>query len=148
MNPYLQRFGIPKKDSDITKHVMNDLRKDKEFWLGLPIINVPNFDVALYCTSRVNKKVWNKQFIRQAGLPIAPVYQVYGYGLSKVPHIKGRVDVFIDDSIHNFEDLNANGIPCLLISSEFNRGYDTPFRINSLDLDEITQTFNLMKQWT
>ena len=144
MGPYLKMFGKPTKDSIITKHVMRDLRNNKDFWLNLPIINRPNFNVTLYCTARVNKKLWNKRYIYNNNLPTAPVYQVYGHGLSKAPLIKGRVDVFIDDSVMHFEDLNSKGIPCLLINSEFNQNYNTKYRIYSLDIDEIKATYNSM----
>lgn len=142
--PYYNRFGQPKHEYDITRHVMRDLRTDKKFWLNLPLINRPDFEVALYCTSRVNRKAWNKQYIAKHGLPKAPLYQVYGYGNSKAPRIKGRVDVFIDDSVHNFIDLNKNGVRCILMDTPYNQYYDTPYRIYSLQLDEITKIYNTM----
>ena len=43
INPYLKRFGIPHKDSEITRNVNRILIKDKEFWLNLPVINRPDF---------------------------------------------------------------------------------------------------------
>ena len=32
MQVYLNRFGTPKQDSEITKNVQNVLRKDRFFW--------------------------------------------------------------------------------------------------------------------
>lgn len=65
--------------------------------------------------------------------------------LSKAPILKGRVDVFVDDSIKNFEDLNSQGIPCLLIDSPQNRNYETEYRIHSLDEKEIESIYLKMK---
>ena len=65
--------------------------------------------------------------------------------MSKAPVLKGRVDVFIDDSIKNFEDLNSQGIPCLLIDSPQNRHYKTEYRIYSLDEKEIELMYLKMK---
>ena len=41
--PYLNRFGNPKSDADITRNVQTVLLKDKDFWLNLPVINQLNF---------------------------------------------------------------------------------------------------------
>lgn len=144
---YLARFGQPQDDYEVTKNVQRILKYDREFWLNLPVKHMPNFQPTLYCTARVNKKAWSKQYLKDNGFPEAPVYQVYGHRVPKSPIIKGRVDVFIDDSIFNFEDLNKNGICCLLMDSEYNRSYETPFRIHSLDLDEIFQTYQAMTTW-
>lgn len=145
MDAYLDRFGNPKNDFEVTKRVQNVLKYDKNFWMNLSIKNVPDFNPTLYCTARVIKKDWTRQYITEHQLPKAPIYQVYGYGLSKVNHIKGRVDVFIDDSVHHFIDLNKHGVCCLLMDSEFNRHFETPYRIHSLNLDEIFEIYHAMK---
>lgn len=142
-NPYLERFGTPHSDSEITRNVSRVLIKDKEFWLGLPITNRPDFCPALYCTKRVHPKEWTREFLVINGLPVMPIYQVYCQKSSKAPRIKGRVDVFIEDSISNFIDLNLNGIPCLLIDNEFNRSWGPVGRIFSLKEEEIVEAYNL-----
>lgn len=143
MNPYIERFGIPNKDSEITKNVNRILINDRDFWLNLPVINRPNFNPTLYCTKRVNSKVWTKKFLELNDLPIAPIYQVFCQLSSKAPRIKGRVDVFIDDSISNFIDLNLHGIPCLLMDSTYNRQWGPVGRIYSLEREEIEECYNL-----
>ena len=140
--PYLQKFGTPKSDEEITRNVMRKLSKDREFWLNLPVIRRPDFCPELYCTARVNNKRWTKKYLENKGFPKAPVYQVPGYGAKKSPKIKGRVDVFIDDSIHNFIEMNKNGVPCLLIDSENNRHFETSLRIYSLCYSEIEKVYN------
>lgn len=143
IGPYLDRFGPPKSDSEITRNVNKILVNDKDFWMNLPIINRPNFIPTLYCTKRVHPKVWSKQFLIKSGLPLAPIYQVFCYTTSKAPRIKGRVDVFIEDSISNFIDLNLKGIPCLLINDEYNQDWGPVGRIFGLDKEEIEESYFL-----
>ena len=143
MFPYIQKFGTPKNDFEITKNVRAKLMKDKEFWMTLPIKNRPNFIPVQYTTARIIPKQWIKQFIKENGLPNVPVYQVRGVSLSKAKMLKGRVDLHIDDSIKVFKDLNSKGIPCLLIDSPYNREWGPIGRVYSLDIDEIIETYNL-----
>lgn len=139
---YLRRFGkFPNHDWGITRNVNNILIKEKAFWLTLPILRMPEFKPRLYCSSRINPKQWTKTYLQRNDFPEAPLYQVKGYGTSKYDALKGRVDVFIDDSIFNFEDLNIKGILCLLITTNSNSHYDTPLRIHDLNIDTITDKY-------
>ena len=63
MGPYLKRFGIPKKPTDVTKNLQQILSKDREFWLSLPVINTLDFIPELYCSKRVNPKAWSKKMV-------------------------------------------------------------------------------------
>ena len=146
IGPYLRRFGIPKKDSEITKNVSRILVNDRDFWINLPVIHRPNFEPALYCTKRIHSKLWSKQFLDMNNLPIAPIYQVLCQVSSKAPRIKGRVDVFVDDSVSNFIDLNLNGIPCLLIDAKHNQKWGPIGRVFSLNKDEIEECYYLFKE--
>lgn len=143
LGPYFKRFGLPKKDSDITKNVTRILINDKNFWLNLPVIHRPNFVPTLYCTKRVHSKNWSKQFLEENDLPVAPIYQILCQLTSKASRIKGKVDVFVDDSISNFIDLNLNGIPCLLMDNTHNQRWGPIGRIFSLDKDEIEDCYHL-----
>lgn len=140
---YLKRFGKwPSKDWAITRNVNHILKNEKAFWLTLPVLNRPNFKPHLYCSSRVNKKVWTKTYLNNNNFPNSRLYQVNGYGISKYPVLKGRVDIFIDDSIFNFEDLNNKGILCLLMTTEENKDYDAKGkRVNNLDIEQITNLY-------
>lgn len=142
MDPYIKRFGNPKNDYDITKKVQRVLKKDKKWWLNQPLIRRPDFDVTLYCTKRIHSKSWTKQQIKLNNLPKAPIYQVYSQGKNKADVIKGRVDVFIDDSVSNFEAMNKSGLPCLLIDAPHNQHFQTKARIYSLKYKEIEETYN------
>lgn len=139
---YLRRFKKwPNKDWAITRNVINILSKERDFWIGLPVIRRPNFIPKLYCSSRVNKKCWSKRAIEINNLPNSPLYQVPGYNIPKSKYIKGRVDVFIEDSPYQWKALNNAGIPCLLIDSPNNKEYGPILRIYTLDEDEITDTY-------
>ena len=58
---------------------------------------------------------------------------------------RGKVDVFIDDSVRIFEELNSKGIPCLLIDAPQNQNYETEYRIHSLQYSEIENAYNRLK---
>lgn len=145
LGPYLRRFGTPKEDSEITKNVTRVLINDKNFWINLPVIHRPNFNPTLYCTKRINSKIWSKQYLERNNLPIAPIYQVVCQTSSKAPRIKGRVDVFIDDSISNFIDLNLSGVPCLLMDGNHNQDWGPVGRLYSLDKEEIEDCYHLFR---
>lgn len=140
---YIKRFGkIPEKDWCITRNVQHILIKEREFWLTLPVIRVPNFIPRLFCSARVNNKRWTKKYLIDLGLT-SPLYQVPGYNISKVNTLKGRVDVFIEDSLKNFIDLNLHGIPCLLMDAPSNQSWGPIGRIYSLRYEHILETYNL-----
>lgn len=145
INPYLDRFGNPKNDYEITRNVENILKNDRDFWLTLPAINTLNFIPELYCTKRVNKKAWTKKWLSENDFPNKPVYQVYYQHGNKANYIKGRVDVFVDDSVRNFIQMNLSGVPCLLLDKEYNQDWGPIGRIYSLDKDEIEDTYYLFK---
>lgn len=146
-NHYEKKFGPPKTDFEITKNVMGPLRKDKEFWLTQPLINVPNFTPTCYCTARVISKEWIKEQLRINLLPTAPVYQVHGVRLSKAPQLRrSGCEVHIDDSLSVFKDLNSKGIPCLLLNSDTNQDWGPIGRIYSLDKEEIESVYYLFKE--
>lgn len=143
---YLKRFGKPVDDTEVTYNVVNVLKFDRDFWESLPVKNRPEgFEPALYCTARVNNKRWTKHWLEKNGFPKKPVYQRFGYGLSKAPMIKGRVDVFIDDSPFNVFDLNQNGIPCLMLRTPQNEHVEFKYKINTLNYDEIIYQYNKIK---
>lgn len=143
IHPYLNRFGEPKTSHEITKNVTKILSKDKEFWLNLPVLHRINFIPTLYCSKRVNPKSWSKQWLSDNNFPNSPFYQMYCQNGNKANMIKGRVDVFIDDSVNNFKKINGSGVPCLLLDNETNRKAGPFCRIYSLDREEIEFTYNL-----
>ena len=142
MGAYIQRFGKPKCDSEITKNVQRVLIKDKKFWEGLDVINTLDFIPELYCTKRVNAKVYTKNWLKKNNFPNKPVYQVVCQTRNKASFIKGKVDVFIDDSISNFIAMNLAGVPCLLYDKEYNKSWGPIGRIYSLEYNHIEETYH------
>jgi uncharacterized HAD superfamily protein len=140
---YLKRFGEPKNQYEITRHVQRDLITDRNFWLNLPPKHYPDFSVTLYCTKRVCNKDWSKRWIKDHEYPIAPVYQLVTQSKNKADVIKGRVDVFVDDSVSNFIAMNLAGVPCLLMDCDYNQDWGPIGRIYSLNRDEIEEVYNL-----
>lgn len=137
-NPYIKKFGYPRKDSDITKNVVGVLKTDKEFWTNLPVINRPNFKIKQYTTARSISKSWIRSYLEFNNMPKAPIYQLFSYSISKVPKIKmGGCDLHIDDSLRVFIDCNLRGVPCLLMDNESNKQWGPIGRVFSLDKDEI-----------
>lgn len=141
INTYFNRFGKPKNNSEITKNVFNVLRRDKNFWENLPVLNTLSFIPELYCTKRVNSKTYTKNWLKKNGFPMRPIYQMYYQKGNKADLIKGKVDVFIDDSISNVIQMNKAGVPCLLYDRPHNQNYDFVGRIYSLDYTEIEETY-------
>lgn len=142
---YIKVFGNPKADHVITKNVYK-LRTNKRFWENLPKLRSIDFEPELYCTKRINTKKYTRTSLLKHGFPIKPIYQVYYQKGNKAKLIKGKVDIFIDDSITNFLQLNSSGVPCLLISTPNNLHYKTDLRIDSLDYKTIHQKYNYLCQ--
>lgn len=141
---YYHKFGKPKSDLEITKNVHDKLMKDKDFWMNLPVIERPNFTPRQYTTARLISKNWIKEYLTNNKFPKAPIYQVLGYSLSKVPKLRmGGCDVHVDDSISTFIRTNLEGIPCLLLDRPNNQKWGAVGRIYSLDKDEIEESYNL-----
>ena len=141
---YVTRFKKwPNCDWAITRNVEHILIHERDFWLGLPVLRRPDFTPKLYCSARVNSKRWTKKYLKDNDFPNAPLYQIPGYKLSKAKVLKGRVDVFIEDSVKNFKDLNSKGIPCLLIDTPRNQDWGPIGRIYSLEYDHIKETYHL-----
>lgn len=141
---YTKKFGKPKTDFEITKNVVGPLRKDKEFWLTQPVIREIECNVNNYCTARVIKKEWIKEQLIINNFPKAPIYQVFGVRLSKLPQLRrSGATVHIDDSLSVFKELNMHGFPCLLIDAPNNQEWGPIGRIYSLNEHEIRDTYKL-----
>lgn len=148
---YCERFDTANnphmlKDHIITRNVQQILSKERDFWLNLPVINRLDFIPELYCTKRVNNKAWTREWLRRNGFPDRPIYQmVYQHG-NKADMIKGKVDVFIDDSLSNVIKCQRSGVPALLYHTD--RTVDFPmFKVFSLNRTEIIDAYLFMKQY-
>ena len=146
MQAYCDRFETDKypkrlESKIITRNVQRKLQHDRNFWLSLEVKHRPNFVPELYCTKRINPKEYTKKWLEINGFPKRPVYQmVYQQG-NKATMIKGRCDVLIDDSPSNVLKAMNSGLPAILMADDWNAKFDYPYKINSLDIEEIIRVY-------
>lgn len=143
LGAYRQNFPgeINMTEPKITKNVLA-LRKNKDFWENLPLLELPNFEPCIYATKRINSKVYTRNCLIKYGLPIKPIYQIYTQKGNKANIIKGHCDVLVDDSAFNCYQAMKVGFPAILITRPHNVDSDYPYRVNRLDLEEITKVYN------
>ena len=100
---------------------------DAEFWLGIPPLVTPDeleFVPIAYVTARDIETQITRAWLRLNGFPDVHVETVK-LGGSKVKFLKGiNPDFYIDDAIHNFEELNDSGVNTLLMTRSHNEDYD------------------------
>jgi uncharacterized HAD superfamily protein len=92
------------------------------------------FEPHCYITSRgIDSKLTGK-WLEKVGFPAKPVYTVE-MGRSKVEMAKkSGIEIFVDDSFKNFQELNKEGICTFLMDRPHNKKYDVGYkRIHSLD---------------
>lgn len=88
---------------------------DENFWLSIPPIKDATLNslqfVRGFCTARsISSSVSEKWLLEKLNLCDKPVITV-GFDNSKVEALKKvGCDIFIDDSIHNYIELNRNGV--------------------------------------
>lgn len=128
--------------TDITRKVLS-LKNDKFFWENLPTLEGINFEPHIYCTKRINKKSYTRNWLITHGFPIKPIYQMYYQYGNKADLIKGKCDVLIDDSVSNVIKAINSGLPALIIDRPHNQTEEPLFRIYSLDIDEIRFAYEL-----
>ena len=142
-NKYYNTDMSKENDYHITKNVYK-LRHNKEFWTNLEVIDRPNFIPYIYATKRINLKSYTREWLLKNGFPDRPIYQtIYQYG-NKADIIKGRCDVLIDDSVSNVYKCIKSGVPALLLDRPHNRHAGPKFRIYNLDIDEITECYEII----
>jgi len=118
---------------------------DHSFWVNLDktedLKNKPlGFNPKVYITARpVPTEVTEYWLFEKNHFPMAPVETV-GHDNSKVEICKKyKLDLFVDDAYHNYEELNRAGVPCLLRTRKHNTSYNVGSRrISSVhDLEKI-----------
>jgi len=147
---YANRFNtkIPKSwlNSNLIKKRLNQLTKEKEFWLNLPVKNYPDFIPNGFVSARGIPKTWTRESLKINNIPgRSNVYQV-GWGQSKIELLKNlNCDIFIDDKYQTFKECNKNGIFCLLMDAPHNQKYKTDYRIYNLEIQNIINLWKKLK---
>lgn len=107
---------------------------DHIFWSNLPLLvdsKEINFPVVRYVTARPVSNEVSQKAVIAAGFPNAPVVTV-GVNGDKYPYLVD-IDIFIDDAVHNFENLNNKGVTCYLMTRPHNVNYDAGhLRVNNI----------------
>lgn len=103
------------------KEYLDQLKDDKDFWVNLKSLHIPNFEPIAYLTSRSIPIEWAKECLEKNGFPCAPVYSV-PYNESKVGLLKElRADIMIDDKPENYRESLEAGIFCYLMDAPHNQ---------------------------
>lgn len=136
---YANKFD---KDLEAAKHFYFSyqtlprlLALDKDFWLNLPTkidgAQLP-FLPKCYISKRTFDVSITEAWLEKNHFPCVPVIHVDG---SKVQACKDmNVDIYVDDFIYNFQDLNSNGISTLLMDCTHNRQYNVEnYRLHDLN---------------
>ena len=147
---YAKRFNtkVPKSwlSSNLIKKRLDILTKEKNFWLNLSVKNIPNFQPNGFVSARGIPKSWTKDSLKINNIPgRSNVYQV-GWGQSKIELLKKlKTDIFIDDKYATFKDCHKNNIFCLLMDAPHNRHIKTPYRIYTLNIENIMHLWQKLK---
>lgn len=121
MNPYWNA------NYKLNEH-LKELESDKDFWVNLPVLNYPSFEVDYYITSRSIPAEWIEESLQKNGLPCAPVH-VVPWNVSKLNLLKElKVDIFIDDKWQNYKEATNAGIFCYLMDAPHNTYYNVGHR--------------------
>lgn len=130
---------------------VNNLHKvanDEDFWLTLPPLvkqNELNFEADGYCTARSIGSDVTGHSLTLNGFSNPKNVITVGIGNSKAKALKeAGCDAFIDDSEHNFKELNDEGILTYLMDRSHNRHIDTPLRVHSLNEFYTKAKFNIL----
>ena len=143
---YASRFNTKQQKSWSKSKLMSTrlkmLSEEKNFWLTLPIKNIPNFQPKGFVSARGIKKTWTKESLKINNVPgRSNVHQVY-WGESKINVLKSLgCTIFIDDKYETFKECNKNGIFCLLMDASHNQKYKTKLRIYDLNIETIKDLY-------
>lgn len=130
----------------ITLDRLTELRKDKQFWVSLPIRNRPNFTPKGFLSARSIPKAWTYEFMKLNNIPGRSNINQVAWNVSKIKKLKEfECDIFIDDKAETFQECHANGIFCLLMDAPHNQHINTPYRIYNLDINNIMYLWRKFK---
>lgn len=121
MNPYW------KANYQMSEH-LKELESDKEFWINIPVLHRPSFEVDYYVTARNIPVEWIEESLQKNGLPCAPVITV-PWDASKVEVIKKHnITIMVDDKYSNYKEITEAGIFCYLMDAPHNQYYNVGHR--------------------
>jgi hypothetical protein len=111
------------------------IRNDQDFWLSLqPIFDPAELDYPIsgYCTARPVPNLITERWLGMNKFPKHELINV-GEGGKKSEVLKPLCDVFVDDSIMNFWELQSAGVTCYLMTRPHNAKYNVGhWRVNDM----------------
>lgn len=146
---FCERYKCPLPSTwvnpSITMERLNELKKDKDFWVSLPVKHLPNFKPNGFLSARSIPKKWTYQFMKLNNISGRSNINQVPWNVSKIEKLKLlKADIFIDDKVETFEDCHKAGIFCLLMDACHNQEVNTPYRIHNLDIKTIIKKY---KEW-
>jgi hypothetical protein len=147
---YVAKYKLPMPTDWIPyekiKGHLEELTKNRLFWLTLPLKNMPNFTPYGYVSARGVPVQWTKDALKLRKLPGRSRVTHVPWGESKIDVLKRlNCTIFIDDKHETFLECHKNGIFCILMDTPQNRHHKTPYRIHSLDINTIMIKYNSWK---
>ncbi len=121
----------------IIREEFDKVKDNPAFWISMPVLTHPediHFEPHCYITARSIDPAITQEWLDRNGFPKAKLYCV-GVGESKVDVAKeSGIDIFVDDSFQNFQELTKAGIFTYLMSAPYNTKYNVGHkRIRSLN---------------
>lgn len=144
---FLEYFNLP----DYSPTDWNDwrfrenihlIKDNNDFWLSCkPLIKPEDivYPITGYCTSRACSNEVILEWLKKNSFPICEIINV-GFDKTKVDALKGKCDIFLDDSIRNFMDLNSEGIKTYLMTRPHNKKYE----VGHLRVNNISEFFSIV----
>ena len=111
------------------------IENDIDFWLSIPTLPTPSLEfISGYCTARPIPSEITEKWLELNGFQKRKVITV-GYNNSKLDALKEvGCEVFLDDSPHNFAELNKGGIKTYLFDATYNKNVDDKgLRVKTID---------------
>lgn len=118
--------------------VWRTIEHDAEWWLSIKphpgARESIRFDVAGYVTARPIPNKYTIMWLKAHGFPNHRFVVTVPPQTTKVDELKRNgIELFVDDNVTNFEQINASGIKCLLFDRPWNRLHDSKsLRISNL----------------
>lgn len=146
---FCQRYNCPIPTTWVNPHItlerLNELRKDKKYWVNLPIRFRPNFKPKGYLSARSVPKQWAYECMKINNIPGRCNINQVPWNVSKVEKLKEfGADIFIDDKAETFLECHEHGLFCLLVDAPWNQHVETEYRIFNLDIEVIKEKH---EQW-
>lgn len=128
LESYQERFGVELADYWSADYNMGKnleaLKEDKDFWINMPVKNIPPIEVDYYVTARSIPIEWTMEAIQKNNLPKAKVITL-PWNTSKIKTLKELgITVFVDDKYQTFKECLNAGIFCYLVDAPHNKHYN------------------------